>query len=70
MLRLRIEKPVKLGRKFVGLNSILFSYYSYIYNQLPPPPLANALKFQIQYIYLISLSCHQLYIVIVAKPYT
>ena len=33
-------------------------------------PLASATRFQIRYAYPISLDCHQLYIVIVAKPYT
>src|SRR6266568_9461650 len=41
--------------------------YSYVYDQLPPPPSASAPKFYIRYAHPISLGCHQLYIVIVAN---
>ena len=40
-----------------------------MHDQLHPPLLASALKFYIRYAHPISPGCHQLYIVIVAKPY-
>jgi hypothetical protein len=39
-----------------------------VHDQLPPP-LARAPEFYIRYAHPTSFSCHQLYIVIVAKPY-
>ena len=39
-----------------------------MHDQLHPPPLASAVRFQIRYAHPMSLDCHQLYIVIVAKP--
>ncbi|OCK94755.1 uncharacterized protein K441DRAFT_109997 [Cenococcum geophilum 1.58] len=43
--------------------------YSDVHDQLHPPPLASAARFQIRYVHPISLGYRQLYIVIIAKPY-
>ena len=41
--------------------------YSDVHDQLQPPLLASAARFQIRYAYLISPDCHQLYVVTVAN---
>jgi len=57
--------------QFDGISEMIavVGVYRVVYGQLHPPPLASAVRFQIRYSHPISLNCHQLYIVIVAKPY-
>jgi hypothetical protein len=60
---------MRLFRVLSELPIFLKRLYSLLHDQLHPPPLASAPRFQIRHAHPLSLDCHQLYIVIVAKPY-
>ena len=71
---LSLQLPMKFGNvvrveTLRYLTKITTLHMVQLYARPTSPPLASAPKFQIRYAHSISLDCHQLYIVIVAKPY-